>query len=60
MLTVFLTSPDNLEELLIWFKTQALKFNVTYRINYFHTYADGSAELYKTELSIWTGGKRAN
>jgi hypothetical protein len=59
-ITVFLTPSDNSEKLFSWFKTEALKFNIIYRINYFHTYADGPRELYKTELCIWTGGRSFN
>jgi len=59
-ITVFVTPSNNSEQLVSWFKNEALKFNLIYRINYFHTYADGPRELYKTELCIWTGGRSSN
>ena len=56
VIKLFITPWDNSEQLFSWFKNEALKLNVNYCINYFHIYADGPRELYKTELCIWTSG----
>jgi hypothetical protein len=55
LITVFLSSVDNVEE---WFENVSIEFNLTYRINYFSTNTDGPREFYRTEVSIWTGGKK--
>lgn len=56
-ITIFLTPSDKSEELLSWFKIEALKFNLIYRINHCHAYVNGPSELFKTELCIWTDGR---
>ena len=56
-MTVFLTSSNDLEGLLVWFKSKALELQITYRITCFYTYPGGPDGLYKAEVRIWTRGE---
>ncbi|CAF0773160.1 unnamed protein product [Adineta ricciae] len=42
-------------ESLNWFKDEAIKFNVMYRITHIEVITDGPMEMFSTDLYIWTG-----